>query len=289
MGLFDALIGKSRATQETPKAEEAAPAQGVQAPAEAAPEQSAISTDQPQEQTFDQDGVPAKLNTPLADPQQEAWRKELLDAFHLGRQRDADKLKTANRADQDAETAKPQVDKAKGPTEIPRAVYKNHIQSAGKFDPETAQGLADVLPEIVNDMFQKLAGPILEDYNALKQEVAEFRGMKSQYADQEWNGVRSSFGAAADQYRKDVETMARSKGISKRAALIELAPHLIGAAKQAQRTQADASRPNSLRSAVAATPGAFARGDEDGAPVQELEDIFRTLKKSAGGATRQQK
>lgn len=233
--------------------------------------------------------IPAPEPTGDADVDAKLLAKhaELVKAFHRARQKDADKLKAqlaanAKPEDEDGTTEKAQ----DGKIDLPRASYKQHFASVGKFADDNAAGLAESVPDVVVDLFQRLAMPIVQK---LVTRIDELEGVKAQYADQAWNDVRSDFGSAADEYREAASKLAKAKKIGLRAALVEVSDgELVRRTKAAEAAQRSAARPASLRTAAPAgrpTQNGASKGPKslDDARAAVL-DFYRQQKEASSKA-----
>lgn len=142
------------------------------------------------------------------------------------------------------------------PFELPRQLYENHFRTQGSFPDDNAQNLAKTVPDVALHAVDAVYRPIIAEFQQtvkqLKAEMAELAGVKSEWSNQQWRGVRSAFGSAADAYKDEAFALSRSKGISLHAALVELNPSLVRAPQQARQQQQAMDNPRALRSAMPA-------------------------------------
>lgn len=295
MGWRDKLFG-SGATQQAADQDAAAETPGNPAQPQAddaqdaAVDQSAISTEQ--NAHAGDEGLPPELTAAIStgnadlDARLKEEQQRLAAAYHRARQKDADKAKAER--ERGWRAADHDQGGERKPFELPRDAYKKHFETVGKYDDGNAKGLSDTVPDIVLDVIARATREPYERLERVERELADLRGVKAQHADSEWNKIRSTFGTAADVYRKDAEDLAREKGISLQAALVEASGgDLVRQTKAAQNVQKQSARPASLRNTVpaSATP---ANGKPQRMSMDDLEDMLQQHKRSLRQQLREQ-
>ncbi len=222
------------------------------------------------------DGLPPPVPTGNAevDAMLAKTHADLVAAFHRARQKDADKAKAKRETDVDG--SPPKEESAK-PFEFPRASYQNHFRTKGGFDEKTSKDLSETVPDIALHAVEMAAAPLLARIDALERQIRDFGAPLAQYAEQAWNGVRATFGSAADEYRGAAEKLAKTKGIGLTAALVEVSNgELIASKRVADQTQKQRERPSSLRSAIPASSRVETNGRPKGFMTpDEMNRFFR--------------
>lgn len=171
------------------------------------------------------------------------------------------------------------------PIELPRNLYENHFRTQGSFPDDNAQNLAKTVPDVALHAVDAVYRPIIQEFQntiaQLRSEMAELSGVKSEWSNQQWRGVRSAFGSAADAYKDEAFKLSRSKGISLHAALVELNPKFVSSQQGARQQQQNLDHPRALRSAVPANGRSLngGQGRKSEASQDDLESQLSFLKK----------
>ena len=170
------------------------------------------------------------------------------------------------------------------PPELNRPAYVNHFKSVGSFPDDNAENLAKTVPDVALHAVDTMYRPVIQRFEQtikqLQDRLAELDGVRSEWSNQQWRGVRSVFGSAADAFKDEALSLSRSKGISLHAALVELNPQFVQAGKQVRQQQANLDNPRALRSAAPANGrplngGGNKSGDWD---RDESQALFQQVK-----------
>lgn len=171
------------------------------------------------------------------------------------------------------------------PIELPRNLYENHFRTQGSFPDDNAQNLAKTVPDVALHAVDAVYRPIIKEFQdtiaQLRTEMAELSGVKSEWSNQQWRGVRSAFGSAADAYKDEAFALSRSKGISLHAALVELNPKFVSSQQGARQQQQNLDNPRALRSAIPANGRSLNGGQsrQNESSQDDLEGQLSYLKK----------